>query len=116
MFVVKYKDNIVGHTKFEFGDPPMGIVHGDLLSEKLDKITKLNVSISEGSIQIYEGFEIYTSDGEKIETAGAVSIQNDPSMPPPFDWQIAAHYIDSDIYEKLFPHHVEKYNNSFQGK
>jgi len=99
MFQVKESDKVIGTTKLEYGDPPMGFAHGEFFPlegfssrtnhKELTVIcnkTKQKICCSSVVIEVYE---------ELNETQITIQVES------------------SEEYEKYFSHHSETYEKQF---
>ncbi len=117
-------DKLFGTTKLEFGDPPMGIVFGQInFVEKnigydffkqycTDNLIEIQTDypndklISTGQIKnlkVYnsENFELLSKLGNNIEGMDSDS------------YTITILGIDSEVYEREFPEHITEYEQKF---
>jgi len=117
-------DKLFGTTKLEFGDPPMGIVFGQInFVEKnigydffkqycTDNLIEIQTDypndklISTGQIKnlkVYnsENFELLSKLGNNIESMDSDS------------YTITILGIDSEVYEREFPEHITEYEQKF---
>jgi hypothetical protein len=120
MYTVKIENIDIGTTRFEFGDPPMGVVMGKLILAKPEGFFEYLVQyVRENSIQttLYEPdvkciatmiipeLKVYRNDGAEISGIGA-NIEGIDSD----GYEITISGISYPFYGEEFPHHVEQYN------
>lgn len=120
MYKVKIENIDIGTTRFEFGDPPMGVVTGKLILAKPEGFFEYLVQyVRENSIQttLYEPdvkciatmvipeLKVYRNDGAEISGIGA-NIEGIDSD----GYEITILGISYPFYGEEFPHHVEQYN------
>lgn len=102
IFEIRKEGKIIGVSKLEFGDPPMGIVHGDLIPTQFyfpnADTTGCKLFISETDEEIICGFiAIEDLSQELDEPAITVTILVNAA----------------EDYEKFFKHHLDKYEKQF---
>jgi hypothetical protein len=125
IYKILLDDKLFGTTKLEFGDPPMGIVFGQINFEEknicydffkqycTDNLIEIQTDypsdklISTGQIKnlkVYnsENFELVSKLGNNIE-----GMDSD-------NYTITILGIDSEIYEKEFPEHIAEYEQKFK--
>jgi hypothetical protein len=103
IYEIKDGENQVGTTKFEFGDPPMGFVHGGL-----------NPSETYCSNKNYENLVVICTDtGEEVECESVVIEDYSKEMGEQ-EIQVTAQLSSSEEYEKYFSHHRKSYDASFK--
>lgn len=122
MYTVKIENMEIGTTRFEFGDPPMGVVTGKLILAKPERFFEYLVQyVRENSIQttLYEPevkciatmaipeLRVYRDDEVEISGIGA-NIEGIDSD----GYEITIIGIPYPLYGDEFPHHVEKYNKT----
>ena len=113
MFGVYLDGKLIGHSPLEYGDPPMGIAHGTFLPRQPEfSQLKLIPAIQDTDQEIFDGFEVQAPNGTKVPAQGPVSLIKMFDVPRPLDWQIHAHFISRQEYERIFPHHVKNYDQS----
>jgi hypothetical protein len=97
-----YADDVhIGSSSLEHGDPPMGVVYGNLIPTASYRAEQ----IGEGSVLTVR------LDGAPILSSGEVVVE---------DWfqdfgeiQVTIFGIDHRLYEELFPEHVAAYQTLF---
>ena len=112
LFSVQFKGSSVGTTSLEKGDPPMGVALGDFTPSCAIENTLGTPLNQEADIKGWEGFDVYTSDGTKLNCSSVYLEQYDLGSDGRV-YQITCFVNDRDQYESLFPHHVKDYDNSF---
>jgi hypothetical protein len=114
---------LVGTTKLEFGNPPMGVVFGQInFAEKnvgydfikkycIDNLIDIQTDDSNDKLittgQI-EKLKIYNSENFELVGLGS-NIEGMDSD----SFTITLLGLDSDVYEKEFPEHIKEYENKF---
>ncbi len=119
MYTIKLENTIVGETIFEFSDPPMGGVTGNIrlavagsfYNFLLEYVNLNNVHINfndaEGeciSTASIPALKIYRNDGIQIKGLGAY-IEGIEAE----GYQVTVFGIPYPFFENEFPHHVKKY-------
>lgn len=114
LFSVSHGGGLIGHSRLEFGDPPMGIALGRFIPTEAFSQFRLQNSATEDTDQrIWVGFKVSTENDIDIDCT-AVSIIEYGEENDPFDIQVSCLGISYPFYSELFPHHVEGYENSFK--
>lgn len=116
---------LIGTTKLEFGDPPMGVVFGQInFAEKsigydfikqycIDNLIEIPIDypndklISTGQI-----LDLKVYNTENLELVG---IANSIEGADTDDYTITILGLSDDIYQKEFPKHVAEYEQKFNG-
>lgn len=103
VYEIHCDNKIIGTTKFERGDPPMGFVVGELVpsetydKDKLTSIVKVFIQFTNEQVQC----EMVTIE-DLSEELGEQAIE------------VTALLVSSDEFEKHFSHHNEIYENQFK--
>lgn len=113
-YSVFHDDVLVGHSRLEFGDPPMGIAHGKFIpASNFATLREKFPMIEDQDQRRWEGFNVRTRDGHAIQCEAGVVINEYGDLDDPFAIEVTCIGISEPKYEELFPHHVEAYKNSF---
>jgi hypothetical protein len=122
-YIILLDEKLFGTTKLEFGDPPMGIVFGQIeFSDEnigyefikeycIDNLIDIQTDyptdklISTGKI---EKLKIYNTENIEIIGLGN-SIEGMDSD----NYTITILGLDCEIYEKEFPNHIAEYKKKF---
>jgi hypothetical protein len=117
-------NRLIGTTKLEFGDPPMGVVFGKInfaesdmgygfvkqycIDNSIEIKTDYSIDkfISTGRI---EGLKIYNS--ENIEISG---LGNNIEGMDSDGYTVTILGLDSEIYGREFPEHISEYERKFK--
>jgi hypothetical protein len=117
MYRVLYQGKVIGISKLEAGDPPMGCVSGLIIgiSNSLDfskNLLALGGSESSGEyrIELNSEFNLVDSNDKQIEYSGGQIL----AYPEINEVLIDVVGIPYPTYEELFPMHVESYKNQFK--
>ena len=115
LFLVFHKDILIGHSRLEYGDPPMSVAHGKFLpSVNFTEIRHSFEPIEDKDQRKWEGgFRVSTNNGENLECDVPISIIEYGDVTNPIDIEVVCHAIIKPPYSELFPHHVAAYENSF---
>lgn len=102
IFEIRKEDQVIGVSELEFGDPPMGIVHGVLIPTQsyfshADK-TGCKLFISETNEEILCGFIAIEDLSEEL---------GEPAR------QVTILVSSAESYERFFKHHSERYEKQF---
>ena len=109
-FQITFNGVVIGHTDFEFGDPPMGVAFGRF--DPTANYTHFQSAFSsEPRIASLE-LRAITPDGVQIECAG-LAVEDFSAEFGELEIQITALGISKPPYSKLFPQHVEQYDKQF---
>ncbi|MBC7878290.1 MAG: hypothetical protein H7Y59_14060 [Anaerolineales bacterium] len=110
-FSIYCKDKLVGHSKLESSDPPMGVAFGDFIPNNTYEDVKPEIVVSYGHQEHLE-LKVFTESGKQIPCI-AVAIQDNTAELP--EWLIVEVLgIPYPEYEEIFPQHVEAYKNKFK--
>lgn len=125
IYKILLDDKLFGTTKLEFGDPPMGIVFGQISFEEknigydffkqycTDNLIKIQTDypkdklISTGQIK---NLKVYNSENFELESKLGNNIEGMDSD----NYTITIIGIDSEVYEKEFPEHIAEYEQKFK--
>jgi len=123
VYKILLDDKLFGTTKLEFGDPPMGVVFGQInIDEKnvgydfikkycIDNLIDIQTDypydklITTGRI---EKLKIYNSENFEL-----VGLGNNIEGMDSDCFTITILGLDSEVYEKEFPEHIKEYENKF---
>lgn len=104
---------ILGLSRLEFGDAPMGIAEGTFLPTSYFSDFRIAESpIEDGDQRRWLDCVMYDQSGNKIEGASAVITEIGESGAP-IALQVTCR-VSYPEYEELFPHHVESYKSAFE--
>lgn len=124
IYKILLDDKLLGTTKLEFGDPPMGVVFGqinfiennigyDFIKEYcIDNLIKIQTDYPTDKLIItgqIEKLKIYNT--ENIELVG---VGNNIDGMDIDSYTITILGIDSEVYEKEFPEHIAEYEQKFK--
>jgi len=111
-FSVKWKGNLIGTTKLEKGDPPMGVALGEFLPLCAIENT-LGVPLNKNlDICGWEGFDVFTPKNQVLECHSVYLEQYDCGNEGRV-YQISCIGINAEIYSQYFQRHQDSYENSF---
>ncbi len=115
MFEFWLDDVLVGHSKLERGDAPMGVAFGHFLPTKQFEHFRVNAESLDKESRRWQNLVVKTSNGQIIEcNAGAVIIEYG-SPNDIIGIEVSCLGIGYPLYEDLFPHHVKAYKEQFEG-
>ncbi len=123
IYTILLDDKLLGTTKLEFGDPPMGVVFGQIIFAEsnmgydfikqycIDNTIEIQADytndklISTGQI---EKLKIYNLDNIEI-----VGLGNNIAGMDSDSYTVTIFGLDSEIYEQEFPEHISEYERKF---
>ena len=109
MFAIISRDQVLGYSELEQGDPPMGVAFGRFIpAEGFDAFVRtVPPDIIDGDrVQIWNKLAARTSNGVVLQCAG-VGIRYDLEGAHTCEVEVLG--ISSPPYQELFPRHVESY-------
>jgi len=109
-FQITFNGLVIGHTDFEFGDPPMGVAFGRF--DATANYSHFQSAFATEPYSAYKELRAITPDGESIECAG-LSVEDFSGDFGEQEIQITALGISKPPYSKLFPQHVQLYDQQF---
>ena len=112
MYIVKFQGKLVGSTKLEKGDPPMGVALGNFTPSCAIENTLGTPLNSDVDIKGWEGCDVYTSSGEKLNCSSVYLEQFDFGSEGRV-YQITCFVTNGAEYKEHFQHHITDYENSF---
>lgn len=102
IFEIRKEGKAIGVSELEFGDPPMGIVHGDLIPTQFYfpnvDTTGCKLFICETDEEIICGFIAVVDLSQKLD---------EPAI------TVTILVSDAEDYEKIFKHHLDRYEKQF---
>ena len=111
LFKITSKGTLIGHSKLEFGDPPMGVSHGHFLPSMAYSEIQSKVIGSYGNQEHLE-LRASTEAGVPIPCI-AVAIDDHSKDIGPSEIYVELLGIPYPDYEGFFPHHVALYEKRF---
>ena len=110
-FSIYCKGKLIGYSKLETGDPPMGVAFGVFIPNNTYEDVKSEIVVSYGYQEHLE-LKVFTESGKQIPCI-AVAIQDNTAEFP--EWvNVEVLGIPYPEYEEIFPQHVETYRNQFR--
>lgn len=123
IYKILLDDKLFGTTKLEFGDPPMGVVFGQIIfTEKNVGYDFLKQYCIDNSIEAQTDYPsdklISTGQIEKLkiynsENVELIGLGNNIEGMDSDVFTIIIFGIDSEIYEREFPDHILNYEQKF---
>lgn len=102
IFEIRKEGKTIGVSELEFGDPPMGIVHGDLIPTQFyfpnADTTGCKLFISETDEEIMCGFIAIEDLSQELDEPAII---------------VTISVSAAEDYEKFFKHHLDKYEKQF---
>lgn len=123
IYKILLNDKLFGTTKLEFGDPPMGVVFGQIdFAEKNIGYDFIKQYCTDNLIEIQTNYpkDKLISTGQiaslkvyNTENLELVGIGNSIEGMDSDNYTITILGLDSEIYEKEFPEHIAEYEQKF---
>lgn len=123
IYKILLDDKLLGTTKLEFSDPPMGVVFGQInFAEKSFGYASIKKYCIDNLIEIQTDYPndklISTGHIAKLkvynsENLELVGIGNNIEGMDSDNYTITILGLDSEVYEKEFPEHILDYEQSF---
>lgn len=123
IYKILLDDKLLGTTKLEYGDPPMGVVFGQInFAEKsirydfikqycIDNLIEIQTDYS--SDKLISTGQIANLKVYNPENLELVGIGNNIEGMDSDNYTITILGLDSEIYEKEFPKHIAEYEQKF---
>ena len=106
---------LVGWSELERGDPPMGCASGRFYPEPADSEIKAYVVSTLDTVQDKLRLTVHTSDGEQLDPIGGVRISDLSSeLGEAEGLEVEVVGVSYPTYERLFPNHVQAYDEQFK--
>jgi hypothetical protein len=122
-YKILLNEKLFGTTKLEFGDPPMGVVFGQInFAEKNIGYDIIKQYCIDNLIEIQTDFPndklIATGKIEKLKVYNAENIEliglgNNIEGMDNDSYTLTILGIDSEVYEREFPEHIAEYEQKF---
>lgn len=123
IYKILLNDKLFGTTKLEFGDPPMGVVFGQIdFAEKNIGYDFIKQYCTDNLIEIQTDYpkDKLISTGQiaslkvyNTENLELVGIGNSIEGMDSDNYTITILGLDSEIYEREFPEHIAEYEQKF---
>lgn len=124
IYKILLDNKLFGTTKLEFGDPPMGVVFGQInFAERNIGYNIIKQYCIDNSIEIQTDYPndklITTGQIEKLkvfntENIELVGLGNNIEGMDSGSYTITILGLDSEIYEREFPQHIAEYEQKFK--
>lgn len=115
MYQVLFEGEVIGHSRLEGGDPPMGAAFGTFVPAPpfaAFRRTATPEKDNDAEIVRWLGLSISTADGLPVECHGGV-VLFEYDLGDDIEYEVDAIGIDAGEYERLFPDHVRDYEIQF---
>ena len=116
MYQVLFEGEVIGHSRLEGGDAPMGAAFGTFIPARpfaAFRRTATPEKDSDPGTVRWLGLSISTADGQLVEChVGVVLFEYD--LGDEIEYEVDAIGIDAAEYDRLFPDHVRDYKNQFR--
>jgi hypothetical protein len=117
MFVIISDSTVIGWTKFEYGDAPMGVALGKFIPAEAFAEFVSGTPVSSQSnerVRVWSDLRAMSPDGVALEGATvSVALVERSSVESEADISVAAEAIPYPLYSEVFPHHVADYSSRF---
>jgi hypothetical protein len=125
-YTVKLYDIVIGYTQLEKADPPLGLVAGKIELENIDsgydffsvycKETESLINVDYPDFKFIDaenirGLNLFTTNDELI-SGKTITIRGFDSD----SFEVEVIGIQKNIYESLFPAHIDAYENQFKSQ
>jgi hypothetical protein len=120
VFCIFHGNVLIGRSRLEYGDPPMGVAFGQF--EPTDAFAPLRAAMTsarDGSgkerrdMRLLSGLCAKTVGGTVIVCLH-VEVFEYGEVDDPFGLEVFCTMIEYPLYEQLFPHHVKAYEDQFK--
>ncbi|MGB0906651.1 MAG: hypothetical protein ACPGVT_04090 [Maricaulaceae bacterium] len=114
-FAIAYKNAVIGHSKLEGGDPPMGVAFGDFIATENFKAFRKTAPVQnvDDEHRIWEGLDLIPPNQARVEDIVGVTVAEYGPRGAPFAIEVTCFGIAYPKYGELFPHHVAAYEAQF---
>ncbi|MFD1218491.1 hypothetical protein [Microbulbifer celer] len=113
-FKIFARNEVIGETLLENGDPPMGVAFGALIpNENYFKYQEYFCKHDFEKISDLE-LAVVSESGLNLNPIGEVGIEDYSKEMGEFSAQVNALGIEGEVYNQLFPHHVAAYEAQFK--
>ena len=121
MFSIFHGEVLIGRSKLEGGDAPMGVASGRF--EPTDAFVPLRNAMKpardgtgkeQRDSRYLVGVCARSADGITL-VCSQVEVWEYGEADNPFAWEVFCLGIEQPPYEELFPHHVKAYEDQFKG-
>lgn len=104
---------LIGHSRLEAGDPPMGVAFGRFLPLPAYASIKAEVVAARGRDQAHLNISVRLSNGAVLPAQGGVQLLDYSASFGDEGLEVEVLGIDYPLYQELFPAHVAAYENQF---
>ena len=112
MYEIFAKETLVGRSRLEFGDPPMGVAFGEFLPElgysEIEHECRIN-----HQDQTHLGLNVRTATGEKIPCVGVGILDYSSEIDDGYA-EVNLLGVEYSLYAQLFPDQVYGYEQKFK--
>ena len=120
MFCIFRGDVLIGRSKLEGGDPPMGVASGQFepthaftLLRRAMKPVRDGTGKKQRDMRFLNNLRATTSDGIELVCFG-IEVFEYGEADDPLAWEVFCNGIERPAYHELFPHHVQAYEDQFK--
>lgn len=112
-FAVLSGDTVIGYSRLETGDPPMGVASGKLRPTAAYASVQALCIASRDASQQHLSLSVLQPNGQPLPATLGVSILDYSVELGSDEIEVHALSIGHPLYEELFPGHVACYANQF---
>ena len=112
-FEIKLREETIGYSDLEFGDPPMGVAGGLLEPTAAYQSFQPYCIVNRGKWTPDSGLSAHIVGGAKL-SCQCIVIEDDTAELAADGLRVEVMGIPYPLYEELFPGHVEAYRNQFK--
>jgi len=123
-YKIKFDGVIIGETKFEKADPPMGVVYGEIInSSEIINYEFIKSFCKKNKIELASDYPedklISTRTIKQLKIISPQEIEinwlgNQITGMDGEGYQITIEGIGYPLYQEEFPHHIKEYNEKFK--
>lgn len=111
MFKIFISDCLIGHSKLEAGDPPMGVALGKFIPTEEFLLYDTHAIKIDDETRHWYNLRAITPSGVELKCDAISLAEYDISLTtsePDFYFEVSCLGVISPPYEELFPHHIEE--------
>lgn len=113
MFSIIANEKVIGHSEFEFGDPPMGVAFGNMIATEEFTAFQANHAPDETfqGASCWHGLSANHSAGGALVCRAVVLWVHD--VGGSVEFEVTAFEIDAEQYTDFFARHIAAYEGRF---
>ena len=110
-YAVYSKGVLIGHSRLEYGDPPMGVAFGQFTPNEAYREIQSECRTNHADQSALE-LSVQTESGVEISCVGVAILEDLVENGQPYA-EVNVLGITHPRYEELFPDHVARYDRQF---